>query len=266
MSTEDTGRGKFGELVADHVFRDIDGNEGLAVVHGEVVADEVWSDHGLAGPCLDWLTVGTGFCDCIDLGEELLIDERAFLEGAWHLVILLGFQEKGLLFTVVARLDDEDAGSFLLLAGFLPFGMAPWGKKVLATTAGLGLALSTAVRVIDRVHAHTADGWADTLPARTAGFSGDFVHVIAVTDDADGAVACFMEAADFPGAHFDECPATIAVGKNGALASGASDFTAAAWKELGQKDFNSSIYSTATIANGVIFVSDRSRLYAIKAF
>ena len=29
-------------------------------------------------------------------------------------------------------------------------------------------------------------------------------------------------------------------------------------------EFNSSIYSTPTIANGVIFVSDRSRLYAFK--
>jgi outer membrane protein assembly factor BamB len=37
-------------------------------------------------------------------------------------------------------------------------------------------------------------------------------------------------------------------------------------KVLKTVDFNSSIYSTPTIANGVIFVSDRSRLYAIKAF
>ena len=35
-------------------------------------------------------------------------------------------------------------------------------------------------------------------------------------------------------------------------------------EELETKTFNSSIYSTPTIANGVMFVSDRSRLYAIK--
>ncbi|MCA9082954.1 MAG: PQQ-binding-like beta-propeller repeat protein, partial [Planctomycetaceae bacterium] len=35
-------------------------------------------------------------------------------------------------------------------------------------------------------------------------------------------------------------------------------------KELETKTFNSSIYSTPTIANGTMFVSDRSRLYAIK--
>ena len=32
-------------------------------------------------------------------------------------------------------------------------------------------------------------------------------------------------------------------------------------KVLGEKVFSSSIYSTPTIANGKIFVSDRSRLY-----
>ena len=35
-------------------------------------------------------------------------------------------------------------------------------------------------------------------------------------------------------------------------------------EEIDTKMFNSSIYSTPTIANGVMFVSDRSRLYAIK--
>ncbi len=37
-------------------------------------------------------------------------------------------------------------------------------------------------------------------------------------------------------------------------------------KELKTIEFNSSIYSTPTIANGVIYVSDRTRLYAIQAF
>lgn len=35
-------------------------------------------------------------------------------------------------------------------------------------------------------------------------------------------------------------------------------------KELGVKEFNSSIYSTPTIANGKMFISDRSRLYCFK--
>ena len=35
-------------------------------------------------------------------------------------------------------------------------------------------------------------------------------------------------------------------------------------EEVATKTFNSSIYSTPTIANGRMYVSDRSRLYAIK--
>jgi len=80
VCTEYAGRCEFAEFVADHVLRDIDRNECLAVVDGEVVADEVGCDHGLAGPCFDWFAVGTGFGDGIDFGEKLLIDEWAFLE------------------------------------------------------------------------------------------------------------------------------------------------------------------------------------------
>jgi outer membrane protein assembly factor BamB len=35
-------------------------------------------------------------------------------------------------------------------------------------------------------------------------------------------------------------------------------------EEIETKTFNSSIYSTPTVANGNMYVSDRSRLYAIK--
>lgn len=79
VSTEDTGRREFAEFVADHVFSDVDGDEGLAVVNGEVVTDKVRGDHGFAGPCFDRLAIRTGFGDGIDLGKELLIDEWAFL-------------------------------------------------------------------------------------------------------------------------------------------------------------------------------------------
>jgi hypothetical protein len=34
-------------------------------------------------------------------------------------------------------------------------------------------------------------------------------------------------------------------------------------KKIAEIEFPSSIYSTPTIANGVMFISDRSRLYAI---
>jgi hypothetical protein len=49
-------------------------------VDGEVVTYEVRGDHRIAAPCFDGLAIGSGIGDGIDLGEELLIDEGAFLE------------------------------------------------------------------------------------------------------------------------------------------------------------------------------------------
>jgi hypothetical protein len=80
VSLEQTGRGKFTEFVANHVFGHVNGNEGLAVVDGEVMADEIRGDHRLAAPCFDGLAVGSGFGDGVDLGEKLLIDVWAFFE------------------------------------------------------------------------------------------------------------------------------------------------------------------------------------------
>ena len=79
MSTEDAGRSEFAEFVANHVFGHVDRNESLAIVDGEVVADEIRSDHGFARPGFDRLAIGTGFGYGIDFREKLLIDEWAFL-------------------------------------------------------------------------------------------------------------------------------------------------------------------------------------------
>ena len=137
----------------------------------------------------------------------------------------------------MAGLDDEDGCGLLLLAGLLTFGVTPWGKKVLTTTTGLGFALTTTVRVVNRVHAHAADGRADTLPASAACFSGNLVHVIAVTDGTDGAVAVFVEATEFTRRHFHEVPTTVAGSEHCGLSCGAGNFATVTGKELDVVDF-----------------------------
>ena len=204
-------------------------------MHGEVVADEVRGDHRLAAPCFDGLAVGTGVGDGVDLGEQLLINEWAFLEGTWHKkfeISDLRFQIKKRLLPLVAGLDDEDRSGLLLVAGLLALRVAPWAEKVLATTTGLGLAFATTVRVVNGVHRHTTNSWTNALPAGAARFAGGFVHVIAVADLADGAEATIIEAADFTGRHFHERPAAIAVGEHGELSGGAGDFAAIAGDEF----------------------------------
>lgn len=132
----------------------------------------------------------------------------------------------------MAGLDNEDAGGLALVASLLTLGMAPWAGKVLTTTTGLRLAFATTVRVVNGVHRHTADGWANALPACAAGLARSFIHVVAVTDLADRAEAAIIKAADFTGRHFHQRPAAIAVGEHSELASSTSDFAAVAWDQL----------------------------------
>src|SRR5438045_1380891 len=62
---EDARRSKLAELVADHVFRDVHGDERLAVVHAERVADEIGCDRRATGPGLDGL-LGAGLDRLLD--------------------------------------------------------------------------------------------------------------------------------------------------------------------------------------------------------
>jgi hypothetical protein len=97
MFLEGAGRGKFPELVADHVFRDENGVENLAVVDHEGVADEVGRDEGAARPGFDWLLdVRNGHF--LDFHEKMRIDKGAFFETTGH---------KRLVFLVLAAFHDE---------------------------------------------------------------------------------------------------------------------------------------------------------------
>ncbi|MFT6863419.1 MAG: hypothetical protein ACJAVK_001980, partial [Akkermansiaceae bacterium] len=57
VSLKDPGRSKLTQLVAHHVFGNEDRDECFAVVDGEVVANEIRSDHGTTAPSLDGLLV-----------------------------------------------------------------------------------------------------------------------------------------------------------------------------------------------------------------
>src|SRR5262249_59869013 len=63
------------------------------------------------------------------------------------------------------------------------------------------LALTTAVRVVDRVHHHAADGGTAAFPAHPAGFAPVDVGLFGVTDLADGGPAADVDVADLTGGH-----------------------------------------------------------------
>src|SRR5699024_8633415 len=90
---------------------------------------------------------------------------------------------------LVARLVRTAGAAFLL---------APGADRV-ATTGGL--ALTTTVRVVHRVHDDTADGRALALPPHAAGLAPADVRLLGVADLTDGGAAAGVDVADLPGGH-----------------------------------------------------------------
>ena len=70
-------------------------------------------------------------------------------------------------------------------------------------------AFTATMRVVDRVHRGTANGWADAFPPFRAGFAHDVVLVFTVGKDADGGDAFGRDEAKFARREFD---GTIAIG------------------------------------------------------
>src|SRR5690606_18813721 len=136
--------------VADHVLVDEHGNVVLAVVHGDRETHHVGQDHGTARPGLDRAPAAAGGLHLLD---QVVIDERAFLEGTWH-----------------GRLAPTITNDELLVA-----------------LAGLGLA--TTVRVVHRVHGGAADGGLDAAPTVGAGLAQLLQAVLVIADFADGGPA-----------------------------------------------------------------------------
>jgi hypothetical protein len=122
-------------------------------------------------------------------------------------------------------LDDELVRRLLLVAGLFALRMAPWAEKVLTTTTRLGTTFTTTVRMVDRVHAHTANGRAGALPAGAARLAADDVHVLNIADLADRGVADSEDLADFTGRHAHQGVFTFTVGENRGLTGGTGDNT-----------------------------------------
>src|SRR6185312_17144730 len=141
MAAESPRRGEFAELVPDHRLSDKHRNVLASVVYGNRVPEHVGDDHRTAGPRLDDV-LGALFVLCSYLHEEVLIDEGAFLQAAWHVPRLLS------LVLASTTATHNQAVAFLVRAAGAALGLAVRVDRVTATG---GLALATTVRVVDRV-------------------------------------------------------------------------------------------------------------------
>src|SRR5699024_10880089 len=103
-----------------------------------------------------------------------------------------------LLVLVGATATDNHVIAVTLRAAGAAFLLSPWGHRM--TTTG-GLTLTTTVRVIDRVHDDTTDGWAPALPTHTTGLAPTDVDLVGVADLTDGGAAADVDATDLSGRH-----------------------------------------------------------------
>src|SRR5690606_11633124 len=114
--------------------------------------DHVGDDRGPAGPRLDDRLLAL-LVEAVDLLQEVVVDEGALLEASWHVRLPPRAAR-------APAADDVLVGRLVLAAG-AALGLAPGRGRV--ATAG-GLALTTAVRVVDGVHGHATGLRADALP------------------------------------------------------------------------------------------------------
>src|SRR4051794_271645 len=169
-----------------------------AVVDREGVPDEVGDDRRPTRPGLDDL-LGVLLVLDVDLLEQMVVDERALLQAAWHRWLLLALVLAG-----APASDDELVARLVRLAG-PALGLAPRADRVPTTR---GLALAATVRVVDRVHHDTTNGGALALPPHTAGLAPVDVRLFGVADLADGCAATHVDAANLTTGHAQRgvCP------------------------------------------------------------
>src|SRR6478736_9081300 len=97
-----------------------------------------------------------------------------------------------------AAATDDELVARLVRTTRAALRLAPGAHRV--TTTGR-LALTTTVRVVDRVHRDTADGGALALPAHPAGLAPVDVRLLGVAHLADGGAAAHVDVADLTGRH-----------------------------------------------------------------
>src|SRR5919199_5710029 len=179
VTAERAGRGELAELVPDHRLGHEDRDVLAAVVHRDGVPEHGGDDHRAARPGADDL-LGVGLVLRRHLAQQVVVDEGALLETPWHVWLLL------LALLADGPAADDELVALLVRVPRATLRLTPRAHRVAATA---GLALTTTVRVVDRVHRDAADGRPDTLPALAAGLAPADVRLLGVADLADGGAA-----------------------------------------------------------------------------
>ncbi|AIY01718.1 hypothetical protein ART_2119 [Arthrobacter sp. PAMC 25486] len=153
------------------------------------MTQHIGDDHRAAGPGLNYV-LGSIFVLPSYLYKEVLVNEGTLLQATWHVSRLLS-----LVLASTAATNNQLVALFVGTAG-TAFALTVRVDRVTSTG---GLAFTTTMRVIDRVHDNTADGRAYALPAHTASLTPVDVGLLSVANFADGRAAARINVADFAG-------------------------------------------------------------------
>src|SRR6266849_5578914 len=184
VALEHARQGEFAQLVPHHVFRDVHRDVLLAVVDGDRQSDEIRQDGGAPRPGLDRALVARR-TRRVDFFHQVVVHEGTLLDRASHGLALVSF--------LVPELNDH-AASALVLAGLVAFCEgAPGTHRILACG---GLAFTSTVRMVDRIHRDAAHGGSHAAPADAAGLADRLEAVLFVADLTDGGAAIDVHLAD----------------------------------------------------------------------
>src|SRR6202044_3212606 len=218
MTAESPRRSELTELVAHHRLGDEHGDVLPAVVDRDRVPQHRGNDHGAAGPGPDD-SLRPLIVLHVHLLHEVVVDEGALLKATRHRLLLLPL-------VLSAATADQPVTGLVCPTG-TALRLAPRADRVTATGT---LALTTAERVVNRVHRHTADGGALALPAVAARLAELDVALLGVADLTDGGPAGHVDPPDLTGRHAERGVAALLGEQLHASAGAPGDLGATAWQ------------------------------------
>src|SRR3954468_24519359 len=220
VALEGPRRGELAQLVPDHALGDEHRDVLATVVHGDRVPEHVRDDRRATRPRLDHVLAALVVL-VVHLLEQVVVDERALLQTSRH------YLDPSALLVRTTTADDQLVAR--LAAARPALGLAARVHPVGLTRR---LALTTAVRVVDRVHGDTADGRTLALPPHAAGLAPVDVALLGVANLADGGAAADVDVADLTGRHAQLGEATLAGHQLDARAGRTGDLRAATGPQL----------------------------------
>src|SRR5688500_5048181 len=174
VPTEGARARELAELVPDHRLGHEDRDVLAAVVHGDRVPEHVGDDRRAPRPGADDV-LGALVVLGVHLLEQVVVHEGALLQAAWHRA-----SDSSALLAGAPAAHDQGITGLPLARPALRLAL-----RVDRVAATGGLALTTTVRVVHRVHGHTADGRALALPPHAAGLAPVDVRLLGVAHLAD---------------------------------------------------------------------------------